>query len=74
MKLKLYKELWQSRFQKMLELERGAVRDYEELLAESRAKFKKAALEAHLEHLIADEKKHARLVEELLEILKRQPE
>ncbi len=69
---KLYKELWRMRFEKMLKLEEQAAFDYQELLDECRAKHEQHPIEPHLERLIVDEKKHARLVRELLTILEKQ--
>jgi hypothetical protein len=69
----LYKELWEMRFKKMLELEEKGGSEYEEMLAECRKKAKGHAILPHLERLVADEKRHALLVRELLEILHRQP-
>ena len=60
------------RFAKMLKLEEQAVLDYQELLDESRAKHEEHPIVSHLERLIVDEKKHARLVRELLSILEKQ--
>ena len=74
MEKRLYRELWHLRFQKMLELEKQSVVDYEALLAECKKKYKDHPIQPHLERLIADEKKHALLVGELIEILGRQPE
>lgn len=70
---KLYKELWRMRFEKMLKLEEQAVLDYQELLDECRSKHREHPIEPHLERLIVDERKHARLVRELLSILAKQP-
>lgn len=72
MERRFYRELWELRFNKMLELEKKSVVDYEALLEECRKRFKNHAIQEHLEKLIHDEKKHARLVGELLEILARQ--
>ena len=74
MERRLYRELWQLRFAKMLELEKKSVRDYAALLEECRRLHKNHSIEPHLERLIADEKKHTLLVEELLDILKAQPD
>ena len=73
MERRFYKELWRIRFNKMLELEKQAVVDYQALLNESRKKHKGHSIEPNLEKLIADEKRHALLVQELIEILGRQP-
>lgn len=73
MQRKLYKELWTMRFQKMLKLEEQSVEDYGALLKESKLKYRSATqLQDHLKQLIVDEKKHAKLVRELLSIVDRQ--
>lgn len=72
MNRELYKELWSIRFDKMLELEKKSAEDYETLLAECRRNYKEHAIEAHLERLIRDEKRHTALVEELICILNAQ--
>ena len=71
MKKKFYKQLWAIRFHKMLELEKKSIRNYEALLEECRKKYTGHSLEAHFEKLIADEKKHVRLVQELIAIADR---
>ena len=69
MQRSLYKELWAMRFQKMLVLERQGVRGYRNLLKECRDKLQEESLiQTHLKKLIADETKHVKLVEELLNI------
>ena len=73
MKRKYLRELWGLRFDKMLQLESTAVHDYEQLLEECRSYAAGHAIESHLERLIADEKRHVKLAQELLSILKRQP-
>lgn len=72
MERRFYKELWNLRFAKMLDLEKKSAADYEALLDECKKRFKNHAIIEHLERLIHDEKKHTRLVEELIEILGRQ--
>ena len=67
-----YKELWRIRFTKMLQLEEQSVTDYQALLKECQKKYKGHSIEANLEKLITDEKKHALLVRELIGILDRQ--
>ena len=69
----LYRELWALRFKKMLALERNAVLEYQRMLDECKIKNRSHSILPHLERLIKDEQKHARLVEELIEILNRQP-
>ena len=71
---RLYQELWNIRFKKMLELEKKSVTDYESLLRECQKKYGEHSIQPHLERLIQDEKKHVTLVEELLNILHRQPQ
>ena len=61
------------RFQKMLKLEEQSILDYESLLQECVNKGKdEKVIGTNLEKLIADEKKHAKLVQELLAIVGRQ--
>ena len=72
MERKLYKELWDIRFRKMLHLEQKSVVDYEALLAECKKKYKGHSIEPIFEELIRDEKKHTLLVQELIQILNRQ--
>ena len=69
---RFYKELWKIRFNKILELEKQSVVTYQVLLEESRKRHKGHSIEPNLEKLIADEKKHTLLVQELIEILDRQ--
>lgn len=69
----LYKEFWAMRFREMLRLEEEGVSSYEALLEECQSQHKtERTLQAELKNLIADEKKHVRLVRELLEIVARQ--
>jgi len=78
MERRLYKELWRTRFEKMLKLEKQSIVDYSALIKECdekyKIKMKKHPIQEHLEEMIEDEGKHARLVEELLKILGRQPD
>ncbi len=74
MRRKFYKELWKIRFDKMLALENKSVDDYTSLLNQCKDHPSGEAIKRHLEQLITDEKKHAKLCEELLKILNRQPE
>ncbi len=73
MERRFYKELWRLRFDKMLGLENQSIVDYQVLLEECKKRFKNHAMIPHFEKLIADEKKHALLVQELIQILERQP-
>ena len=75
MKGALYKELWAMRFQEMLRLEQEGISNYESLLEACKGKSKdQTRLRAQLKDLVADEKKHVKLVQELLEIVERQPD
>ena len=69
-----YKELWRLRFKKMLALEKKSVVAYQALLDECKKRFENHSIASHLEKLIADEKKHTLLVQEMIEILSRQPD
>ena len=71
---RFYKELWAIRFKKMLNLERKSVMDYGMLLKECKKIKKDHPIEPHLKKLIEDETKHARLVQEMIRILNRQPD
>lgn len=72
MQRKYFRELWEIRFKKMLSLESQAASEYAELLAECRSLSKDHPVLTNLERLVTDEKKHAKLVEQLLKILDRQ--
>ena len=61
------------RFQKMLSLEQQSILDYQDLLKECQTKHKgELQVQAHLKKLIVGEKKHAKLVKELLNIVSHQ--
>jgi len=63
------------RFREMLRLEREGVSNYESLLEVSRGKSKdQTRLRTQLRELAADEKKHVNLIQELLEIVRNQPD
>jgi hypothetical protein len=78
MNRKLYKELWMIRFQKMLKLEKDSLELYQSLIKDCEKMQKlnhhKQAIHTHLEKIYEDEQKHARLCEELIAILNRQPD
>jgi len=73
---KLYKELWCIRFEKMLALEKESLNVYQALIKECPRieKFRQCSskIQSALEQIAQDEKKHVKLVEELLAITKRQ--
>ena len=69
---KFYKELWTMRFQKMLELEREGVQTYQSIVDGCGKDKSCANLKADLKKLVEDEKKHVKLVHQLLEIVERQ--
>jgi hypothetical protein len=72
MERRFYRELWDVRLKKMLDLEEKSVELYEELAKQARSFGPRHAIVPHLERLIVDEKKHALLVRELLAIADRQ--
>ena len=75
MQRRLYKELWLLRFQKMLQLEEESVKQYENLLEESQRMYKNdIEIQDIFRKLIVDEQRHAKLVQELLDIADKQPE
>lgn len=74
MERKHFKELWRMRFEKMLSLEKQAEETYRLLLNERERECSDSAAIPHLQLLTIEEKKHIHLVEELLEILHRQPD
>lgn len=78
MERRLYRELWMIRFQKMLKLEKGSLDVYQSLIKDceklEKLNHHKHAIQSHLEKIYEDEKKHVRLVEELISILEHQPD
>ena len=75
MQRELYKELWLLRFQKMLQLEEESVKQYENLLEESQKMYKNdIETQDIFKKLIVDEQRHAKLVQELLNIVDKQPD
>ena len=72
MEKRFYKEIWNIRFKKMLQLEKQSITAYQTLLDECKKKYKGHSVEPNLELLIKDEKKHVLLVEELISILNSQ--
>ena len=69
MERKLFKEVWIMRFEKMLRLEEESILVYEDFL-----KNKKLSKEdeKQVKALMIDEKNHAKLVKELIKIVKQQ--
>ena len=74
MQKKLYKELWNLRFQKMLKLEEQSIEDYQEILKSCEKSKEPEEIRDKLEQLIADETRHAKYVRELIKIVNRQEE
>lgn len=72
MERRFYRELWKLRFEKMLTLEEEAAACYESLIQDCRRHNADHAILPLLERLVTDEKRHAKLVRELLSILDRQ--
>jgi len=77
MERKLYKQLWKARFEKMLTLEKEGLKTYQDLIKDCSKKEnlrQHPAIQLNLEQVAEDEKRHIKLVEELLAILNRQPD
>lgn len=74
MQKKLYKELWNLRFQKMLALEEQSIQDYEKILSECTKQNIQGTVKGRLKQVISDEMTHAKLVNELIQIVNRQGE
>lgn len=77
MERRLYKQLWKTRFSKMLALEKESLGIYQSLIKDcGKAENLKQhpGIQLNLEQVAEDEKKHIKLVEELLAILNRQPD
>ena len=72
MEKRFYKELWDLRFHKMLQLEKQSAAAYQALLDRCEKDFAGHSMIPHFKKLIADEKRHVLLVQELIDILKRQ--
>ena len=61
------------RFQRMLELEVRGLSEYEALFEECKRQYRdETELQARLKKMITDEKKHVKLVEQLLKIVGQQ--
>lgn len=74
MQKKLYKELWNLRFQKMLALEEQSIQDYEKILSECTKQNIQGTVKGRLKQVISDEMTHAKLVNELIQIVNCQGE
>ena len=64
-------ELWQIRFEKILELEQESFGFYQKLLKEKSALLKETGLEPLIKQIMRDEGKHIRIAKELLELTRR---
>ncbi len=63
------KELWQIRFQKILDLEKDSFDFYGNLLKEKSALLKEAGLDSVIKQIMRDEGKHIRIAIELLRLV-----
>ena len=63
------KELWQIRFQKILDLERDSFDFYQKLLKERAALLQASGLESVIKQIMRDEGKHIRIATELLRLV-----
>ncbi len=64
-----YKELWMSRFQKMLKCEQYSLDFYRRILKENEQLLSNAKAKRLLEEILKDEAKHARIVHELIHLI-----
>jgi len=75
MERRLYKQLWKARFEKMLALEKESLDVYQSLIKDC-GKIENLkqhpGIQINLEQVSEDEKRHIKLVEELLAIVNRQ--
>ena len=63
------REIWETRFKKMLDVENRSVEEYQKLLDECKAHRMLPVAELHLNQLIRDETKHSILVKKLIRLL-----
>ncbi len=63
------KELWQIRFEKILQLEVDSFNFYKQLLKEKGEILRDAGLDSTIKQIMHDEGKHIRIAKELLELV-----
>ena len=66
---KQYKELWETRFRKILDGERNALAFYRQLLAENEKLLLGTKAKGLLKEILRDEAKHARIARELIRLV-----
>ncbi len=64
-----YKELWMTRFQKMLKSERDSLAFYKRVLKENKSLLSDTKAKRLLEEISRDEAKHARIVRALIHLI-----
>lgn len=63
------KELWQIRFQKILQLEQESFEFYQKLLKEKKEIVEKTGIASTLKEIMRDEGRHIRIARDLLKIV-----
>ena len=63
------RELWQIRFQRILELEQESFEFYQKLLKEEKDILEKTAVQSTLKKIMQDEGRHMRIAKDLLKIV-----
>ena len=66
---KHYKELWETRFRKILDSEQEAIAFYRRLLKENEGLLSITKIKVLLKEILRDEAKHARIARELINIV-----
>ncbi len=67
------KELWQIRFQKILQLEQESFEFYQKLLKDKKELVDRMAIEATLKQIMQDEGRHIQIARDLLKIVDGNP-
>ena len=63
------RELWQIRFQRILELEQESFEFYQKLLKEKKDILEKTCIQSTLKQIMQDEGRHMRIAKDLLKIV-----
>ncbi len=71
MKPAQFKELWEIRFQKILDGEKAALVFYKDLMQSYKMIIEGTKLQKILEHIAQEEAKHARIAHELLNLVRK---
>lgn len=65
-----YKELWETRFRKILELEKDSYHFYKNLLERNKTILEGTRIKNVLEQIMHEESQHARIAHELLRLVR----